>query len=156
MVHPKWSTALQQKCSNVQVKHKAIDTQRQICSFERWEGSLYPHSGQFWRPHRKDPQANPTQLCLCRLVMMLCDICVSHQLIWLFHDPNEAMPSQNAGISNLRLSYVTPARMSIKNLTALEVSFHKALLDCAQEGEKSDSCAKTIRANNLHQLSPTD
>ena len=69
---------------------------------------------------------------------------------------NEATVSQNLGISNLRLSYVIPARMSIKNLPTLEVSFHKALLDYTQEGENNNSCAKSIRENNFQQLSPTD
>lgn len=46
--------------------------------------------------------------------------------------------SQNLGISNLRLSYVIPARMSIKNLPTSEASFHT-------EGDNNNSCAKSIR-----------
>lgn len=63
---------------------------------------------------------------------------------------NEAMVSQNLGISNLRLSNVIPARMSIKNLPTLEESCHKALLDYTQEGENNHSCAKSIRENNFN------
>lgn len=66
---------------------------------------------------------------------------------------NEAIVSQNLGISNLRLSYVIPARMNMKNLPILEANFHK---EYTQEGENNNSCAKSIRENNLQQPSPTD
>lgn len=123
------------------MKHKAVDTQRQIFSFERWQGFLVSTQ---WpgvlETSEKRSTGKPHTLCADWQWCYTIFVC---HISW--SDSNMIQMKQchqNAGISNLRISYVTPARMSRKTLTALEVSFHKALLDCAQEGEKSDSLQK--------------